>query len=269
MTQSSFVAWQIWADGAAPSRFDLQLVRHGCPDLAALGIVVLYDNPKHALARSVVNCGDPRKALSDWTETAHLVLELQRKNHSKVKLVQRPLTSLDRTSRKQRLLDLFDGNALPLLSPEPSAEDESALGWAELALLASEDLRMLHDELLAATTGGGSDTPNVDAVLDRLWHQRDALRQRELLLSQVDELERHLKVGVVPEQLWQDIEDQKSRLAAETATLRAELAAEKNARKAVYASTSWRITGPLRGLSRLLKGRRRRSPRSAAQRDRN
>lgn len=237
MTQNAFAAWVIRPGGVPPSSIDLQSVAE--PDPACLGILVLYDDPRHALARSIVAGRPASKALSDWDETARLVLALHRQNRDRMRLVQRPLTSLDETSRKQKLLELFEGNALPSLSPEPAAQDESTLAWASLALLASDDRRLLHDELIASTTGDADGTLDGDAALAMLSVQLDAERQRDLLMAQIDDLERHLrKVIDVRQRLWQDIKVLKSRL------------------NAVHASTSWRVTGPMRRFARLLKGHR-------------
>jgi hypothetical protein len=183
--------------------------------------------------------------LDDWRDGLDAILQFWRRNRDRICIVEMPQTSaeLPAGEMRQAFEGLAAGHGLPQIHPDLLFE-----AFAGLALGQDLRCRTLVETLAAAQKGTGRDLIPTPALIDALMaiHRRRTETERDqqslidILAGQVADLEQAL-IGTDTRSKTLTREKQ-----ALEARRRKEVGDLQGAITAIYASTSWRITGPAR-----------------------
>lgn len=228
-----------------------------------------YADPRGLVARAIAEGADPQPVLAGWRRDMGALLALYRANRARLALVERD--GLQRNTGAYRVMLSNHAIALPDdLAPAPVPVPEVMIrALAELLVLRDAETRQVLDELEASAlrpleieTEHGPDAQAVLGAFDRMKAvEGEAARLRGEMGRKASELR------VQSAQIDQ-LRAASETYATEADTLRADSAHRAEANRkiteeayalraeldAVYASTSWKISGPVRSLKRVLGG---------------
>lgn len=237
-------------------------------------ILVLYVRPDRELAAALAAGVPLTNALEACREEVDTLLALVRRDRKRVFLVERSLADIDPGSLAEvlraRLGSCFP-NVTKFASIETTQPPELERALALLALLERPDLRRLHAELEASSIFVPSSQPNrlqAEFAIEELAALRkEAFGGREVvslseenrslldrLFKVQDELEVITRSNAALSNGQRELAEQLSqaRAAAEAGSRREEKVTKSL--QAVYASTSWRLTKPVRAAAAAIRG---------------
>lgn len=216
--------------------------------------LVIYVRPAACLAAALARGESLAEAQARWCAAAAAVMAVRRRYRDRVTIVEAPGTA----EAKKAVRQAVGARGLTLTLPAgPDPDDGTgAETLCALSLGLDPDAAALVDALQAATTGPCSEPGDPAALIADLaaaWSATGATDERaeiERRLAEAEARETILKNQVL------ELEGALRNQAATTAQARAETERArtdgKAALDAVHASTSWRVTGPMRALKRML-----------------
>ena len=257
-------------------------------------VVIFYVKPERALALLLAKDREFSDAVAECREKAQALLALVRRHRARTTLIEETVASahpdlLARVLEKRFGYHLAEVAALA--SAEPPKVPELLGALARLAILERPELRRLCADLEASSvvvSPAQTASPLSDAALAQLASLEEKARsadevtrlaeENRALVQQLFELQSNFELGLKKEK---DIGDRLEKALADAeASARKEnelrsrlttvdLAAREASRQhkiivrklaAVHASTSWRITGPMRSFKQRLRGLRNGKP---------
>ena len=215
--------------------------------------VVVWSDPSPTLAAALAEGGSPQAVLADWQAQAQGLLDLQRRHRRQLVLLSEAALSSDDPKTLAQLRDRLGLDAA--VAPAAPAADGLAALTGLLAALTVRELDMLRP-VLAELEAASLYCPRPTLSPERLenaarWLAHDRTRLA-LMADQIRLMSDALAdAGKAREE--------RDRLAGDLAQMHEKLIARENDlaglrawRNEVYASNSWKVTAPLRRVSRML-----------------
>lgn len=242
-------------------------------------VVVFFTRPDRRLAEALARGIPLEAALAECRDQIDALLDIVRRDRRRVILVEQSAAHSDPEGFAAALYERLGKEFPDIAALEPSISEQPdalALALARLALLEGVDLRRRCAELEASALNSATANGQIEAraaVEEFLDLKREAGRADDLsnladenrtVIEQLFRVERDLEAALRKQgderEKHKRVVAELDRVLAELDRVRAKTKAgeqrERNAKErlaAVYASTSWRLTAPLRMLGGLLK----------------
>lgn len=217
--------------------------------------LVIYASPPACLSARLAQGATLREAQARWCAEATACMTIQRRHRDRVAMIAAPQDDTALETARLALEARWPGQSLPAgltAVATPTANPAVSPALCALSLSLDPDAIELMDAIQAATTGPAPAPDGLHKLIATLAGELRESRpdpQRELLERQLIDAERQKAVLI---QQVTDLERALREAANETARVRRDGQARLDE---VYASTSWRVTGPMRALKTRLTRR--------------
>lgn len=252
---AAFRVFVAGSDAGAPAPLaDLQMLGPWLEAETGRALVV-YAAPPACLAARLARGAALREAQARWSAEATACMAIQRRHRDRVAMIAAPQDDTAVETLQRALEERWPGLTLPaglMAVAAPAGDPAASPALCALSLALDPDAAELMDALQAATTGPAPAVAGPRGLINALAGELRAPRpdpQREMLEQQVTDAER--QTAVLIRQVT-DLEQALREAADETARTRQDGQARLDE---VYASTSWRVTGPMRALKTRLTRR--------------
>ena len=234
--------------------------------------LIAYVSPIREIARRMETGASAREALQHWLDAASVCLALARKWRKQLVVFQIPSDTTAEKALQTVLSDRLAGAALPDLARQ---SEQTKPFFDALAGLEAQKHPGTYAAMseLQARSAGATDAfdsfENCTATIRSAWDQMEKDRRDHdsashenlaligLLNGQISQLEEALQeTEARVQQQVVSLKSGEARIEALTAQLKsgeAQIEALTVQQNAFYASTSWRVTSPMRASSRLIR----------------
>lgn len=252
---AAFRVFVAGADAGAPAPLaDLQMLGPWLEAETGRALVV-YAAPPACLAARLAQGVTLREAQARWSAEAAACMAIQRRHRDRVAVIAAPQDDTAQETVQRALEERWPGLTLPaglMAVAAPVGDPAASPALCALSLALDPDTVDLMDAIQAATTGPAPVRDRPRKLINTFAAELRASRidpQRELLDRQLTDAERQKAVLI---QQVSDLERALREAADETAKVRREGQAQL---ADVYASTSWRVTSPVRALKTMFTRR--------------
>lgn len=266
---TAFRVFVAGSDAGAPAPLaDLQMLGPWLEAETGRALVV-YAAPPACLAARLAQGTTLREAQARWSAEATACMAIQRRHRDRVAMIAAPQDDKALETTREALKERWPGLTLPaglMAVAAPMGDPAASPALCALSLALDPDAAELMDAIQAATTGPAPAPDGPRKLINSLagelrasgsGPQRELLEQQLIdaegqkaaLEQQVTDAERQTAVLI---QQVTDLEQALREAADETAKTRQDGQARLDE---VYASTSWRVTGPMRALKTRLTRR--------------